>query len=185
MIRKYARIDTKPETVRDLFRDVDNWPSWMPTVESVDVVERSDDRAVVVVRERLAGRMTTQKLELVFEAEGHTETQLSGRLKRWRAVWRFAEPPTGAGTIVSTHVDIDLGMARYFVSKRVVQRMVDDLHERIVSRAEARARSREARRMPTVWGVLPGQTLEIRVYETPTELEVWLGERRFVLPAAE
>ena len=63
--------------------------------------------------------------------------------------------------------------------------MIDNLHALIVSRAEARARRREARRMPTVWGILPGQKLSIRIYETPTELEVWLGDRRFVVPAAE
>jgi len=185
VIRKYARVDVRPETLRDLFREVEKWPSWMPSIESLEVLERSDDRAVVVVRQRLAGRVSTQKLELQFEAQGHTETQLSGRLKHWRAVWRFVEPPTGRGTVVSTHVEIALGAVRFFVPKRVVQRMIDNLHALIVSRAEARARRREARRMPTVWGVLPGQKLSIRIYETPTELEVWLGDRRFVVPAAE
>ena len=185
MIRKYVRVDAHPETMRDLFREVEQWPSWMPSIESVEVLERSDDRAVVMVRQRLAGRVSSQKLDLQFEAQGHTETQLSGRLRRWKAVWRFVEPPTGRGAVVSTHVDIALGAARFFVPKSVVQRMIDNLHAMIVSRAEARARRREARRMPTVWGVLPGQKLSIKVYETPTELEVWLGDRRFVLPAAD
>ena len=185
MIRKYVRVDARPETMRDLFRDVEQWPSWMPSIESVEVLERSDDHAVVMVRQRLAGRVSSQKLDLRFEAQGHTETQLSGRLRRWKAVWRFVEPPTGRGTVVSTHVDIALGAARFFVPKSVVQRMIDNLHAMIVSRAEARARRREARRMPTVWGVLPGQKVSIKVYETPTELEVWLGDRRFVLPAAD
>jgi carbon monoxide dehydrogenase subunit G len=185
VIRKYARIDAKPETVRTIFREVEQWQSWMPSIESVQVIERSEERALVVVRQRMAGRMSVQKLDLQFDEQGYTETQISGRLKRWKAVWRFAEPPTGKGTVVSTQVDISLGMARFFVPYRVVQRMIDELHEKIVDRAEARARRREAKRMPTIWGVLPGQKLEIRVYETPTELEVWLGDRRFVLPAAE
>jgi ribosome-associated toxin RatA of RatAB toxin-antitoxin module len=185
MIRKYIRVDARPETLRDLFREVEQWPSWMPSIESVEVLERSDNRAVALVRQRLAGRVSTQKLELLFEAQGHTETQLSGRLKHWKAVWRFVEPPTGKGTVVSTHVEIGLGASRFFVPMSVVQRMIDNLHALIVSRAEARARRREAKRMSTVWGILPGQKLSVRIYETPTELEVWLGDRRFVLPAAE
>ncbi len=185
MIRKYARIDAKPETVRTIFHEVEQWQSWMPSIEAVEILERSAERALVVVRQRLRGRLSTQKLDLRFDDEGYTETQISGRLKRWRAVWRFAEPPTGKGTVVSTEVDISLGMARYFVPRRIVQRMIDDLHENIVARAEARAKRREAMTMATIWGVLPGQKLAIRVYETPTELEVWLGNRRFVVPAAE
>jgi ribosome-associated toxin RatA of RatAB toxin-antitoxin module len=185
LIRKYARLDVKPETVRDLFRAVEQWPSWLPTVESLQVLEQTGDRAQVVIRQRLAGRVMTQRLALRFDAQGHTETQISGRLKHWKAVWRFTEPPAGSGTVVSTQIDLDLGLMKYMFSKRKVQRTIDDLHEQIVSRAEARARRREARRMPTVWGVLPGQKLAIRVYETPTELEVWFGERRFVVPAAE
>ena len=185
MIRKYVRVDVRPETMRDLFRDVEQWPDWMPSIESLDVLERADDRAVVRVRQRLGGRVFTQKLRLEFGPQGYTETQLSGRLKRWKAVWRFVDPPAGQGTVVSTQVDIALGAVGFFIPKSVVQRMIDNLHALIVSRAEARARRREARRMPTVWGVLPGQKLSIKVYETPTELEVWLGDRRFVLPAAD
>ena len=62
MIRKYVRVDVRPETMRDLFREVEQWPDWMPSIESLDVLERSADRAVVRVRQRLAGRVSTQKL---------------------------------------------------------------------------------------------------------------------------
>lgn len=185
MIRKYARIDAEPYTVKAIFRDVEHWPSWMPTIESLKVLERSEDLTLVETRERLMGRVTTRRLEIRGDNQGYTETQVAGRLKRWRTVWRFAEPPVGHGTVVSTEIDIDLGLLGYLVPRRTVQRMIDVLHEEIVSRAEARARRMEARRQSTVWGVLPGQQLTIRVYETPTELEVWFGERRFVVPAAE
>ena len=117
MIRKYARIDAEPQTLRDLFRDVKNWPSWMPSIESVQVLERSDDRALVAVRQRLVGRVSTQKLELQFDAQGHTETQISGRLKRWQTVWRFVEPPTGQRHGGFDTVDIALGAARFFVPR--------------------------------------------------------------------
>ena len=185
MIRKYARIDAQPHTVKAIFRDVKNWASWMPTVETLRVLEQSDSRTLVVTRERLMGRVTTRQLEICFDNHGFTERQVSGRLKRWQTVWRFAEPPSGSGTVVSTEIDIEIGLLGYLVGKRFVQRTVDRMHEELVSRAEARARRMEARRDATVWGVLPGQQLTIRVYETPTELEVWFGERRFVLPAAE
>lgn len=185
MIRKYARLDVSPETVRAIFRDVEQWPSWMPTIASAKVLERADHRTLVEVRERMLGQTTTRKLELVFDELGHTETQVAGRLKHWKTVWRFTDPPMGPGTVVSTLIDIDLGLMRFLVPKRAMQRAIDHFHEEIVRRVEARARRREALRMPTVWGVLPGQKLSIRVYETPTELEIWFGERRFVAPAAE
>jgi ribosome-associated toxin RatA of RatAB toxin-antitoxin module len=185
MIRKYARIEARPETVRSIFRDFERWPSWMPTIEALEVLERSDDRALVQVRERLMGRVMPRTLELRFDALGFVERQTAGRLRRWRTVWRFSDPPTGNGTVVSTLIDIELGMMRYLIPRRSVQRMLDHFHDEIVSRAEARARRREECHPQTVWGVLPGQELTIRVYETPTELEVWFGERRFVLPAAD
>ena len=37
MIRKYTRLDARPETVRAIFRDVERWPSWMPGIESVEL----------------------------------------------------------------------------------------------------------------------------------------------------
>ncbi len=186
MIRKYARVDAKPYTVKTIFRDVKSWASWMPTIDALRVLEEHEDRTLIETRERLMGRVTTRRLEIRFDNQGFTETQVAGRLRRWQTIWRFAEPPAGDGTVVSTQIDIDLGgVLRYLVPQRTVQRMVDTLHEEIVSRAEARARRLEARRQPTVWGVLPGQRLTIRVYETPTELEVWFGDRRFVVPAAE
>ncbi len=185
MIRKYARIEAEPHTVKAIFRDVQNWASWMPTVESLEVVEQSEDRFLVVTRERLMGRVTARQLELRFDNQGFIETQVSGRLKRWQTTWRFTEPPTGRGTVVSTQIDIDLGLMRYLVGNRTLQRTIDRMHDELVGRAEARARRMEARREATVWGVLPGQQLTIKVYETPTELEVWFGERCFVLPATE
>lgn len=185
MIRKYARIDASPDTVMTIFRDVERWASWMPTIEALEVRERSESRSLVEVRERLMGRVMTRTLELSFDDRGFVERQISGRLKRWKTVWRFSDPPAGRGTVVSTVIDIDLGMMKYVIPRRTVQGMLDRFHDEIVSRAEARARRREQAHPPTVWGVLPGQKLSIRVYETPTELEVWFGERRFVLPAAE
>lgn len=185
MIRKYARVDAQPHTVKSIFRNVQGWASWMPTIESLRILEHAGDRTLVETRERLMGRVTTRRLEIVTDEQGYTETQVAGRLKRWRTVWRFAEPPTGRGTVVSTDIDIDLGLIGFLVPRHRVQRTIDELHETIVSRAEARARRLEARRQPTVWGVLPGQQLTIKLYETPHELEIWFGERRFVAPAAE
>ena len=185
MIRKYARIDAEPHTVKAIFRDVKNWPTWMPSIDALRVLEHEGDRFLVVTRERLMGRVTTRQLEIRFDHRGYTETQLAGRLKHWQTTWRFAEPPTGSGTVVSTQIDIQLGLLRYLVPNRMLQRVIDRSYEGIVGRAEARARRLEARRQSTVWGLGPGQELKIRVYETPTELEVWFGERRFVLPAAD
>ena len=185
MIRKYARLEAEPHTVKAVFRDVRSWPSWMPSIEALRVLEEDGDRWLVVTRERMLGRVTTRQLEIRFDPQGHVETQISGRLKRWQTTWRFAEPPTGRGTVVSTAIDIDLGLLRHFIPKRRVQLLIDRSYEGIVGRAEARARRFEARRQSTVWGLAPGQELKIRVYETPTELEVWFGDRRFVVPAAE
>ena len=185
MIRKYARIDARPTTLMAIFRDVERWPFWIPTIHTLEVREQSENRALVEVRERMMGRTMTRTLELRFDDRGFVERQTAGRLKRWRTVWRFSDPPTGRGTVVSTEIDIDIGLLKYAIPRQAVQRMVDRFHDEIVGRAEARARRREELHTPTVWGVLPGQKLSIRVYETPTELEVWVGERRFVVPAAE
>ncbi len=157
----------------------------MPGVDSIEILELTESRALVELEGRIMGRVMTRRLELRFDDQGYTERQISGPVKRWKMVWRFAEPPTGRGTVVSTEIDMDLGVLKYFLSKARVRRTIDEFHEQIVSRAEVRARRREAIVVPTVWGVLPGETLSIRVYETPTELEVWFGERRFVIPAAE
>jgi ribosome-associated toxin RatA of RatAB toxin-antitoxin module len=185
MIRKYARMDAKPFTVREIFRDIERWPDWMPGVESLEVLEHSSERSLVQVRERRIGRLVTRRLEIRNDPDGYSETQLTGNLKHWRTVWRFTEAPTGRGTAVSTLIEIDLGMLRYLIPKSRVQQTIDRSYAQIVARAEARARRLEARRTATVWGIQPGQALEIKVYETPTELELWFGERRFVVPLAE
>ena len=96
MIRKYARIDAEPYTVKAVFKDVKNWPSWMPGIETLRVLEHEDDRFLVVTRERLMNRVTTRQLEIRFDHQGYTETQIAGRLKRWQTIWRFAEPPSAA-----------------------------------------------------------------------------------------
>jgi len=185
VIRKYARMEAIPQTVQAIFRDVRKWPSWMPTIESVEVHKESEEHALIEVRQRLMGRALTRTLEIRFDEQGYTETQVSGPLKRWKTVWRFVKPPVGTGTVVSTQVDIDIGMMKLVWPKRTVQRTIDELHDQIVRRAEARARRRETLHVPTVWGVQPGEKLSIKVYETPTELEVWFGERRYVVPYAE
>lgn len=186
MIRKYSRLDASPETLRAIFRDVERWPSWMPGVDTVEILESAQERALIVVRGRPLGRVESRKLEIRFDEYGYSETQISGRMKSWKAIWRFSKPPAGeSGTVVSTQIDLDLGMLKYLFPRRRVQRTIDRLHEEIVDRAEARARRRETLSVPTVWGVLPDEALSIRVYETPTELEIWFGERRFVVPAAE
>ena len=186
MIRKYAQLDAKIFTVKEIFRDVQRWGSWMPGMESLEVLEHSAEHWLIRVRERQMGRLTTRKLEIRETPEGYTETQVAGGpLKHWKTNWRFSEAPTGRGTVVSTLIEIDLGLLRLLISKRRVQKNIDHNYAQIVGRAEARARRLEARRMPTVWGVQPGQALKIKVYETPTELELWFGERRFVVPLAE
>jgi hypothetical protein len=185
MIRKYAQIDAKVMTVKEIFRDLERWPTWMPGMETLEVLEHEPGFSLVAVKERQLGHLANRRLEIRDTPDGFTETQLAGPLRGWRTQWRLSESPNGRSTVASTTLEIDLGLLRFLISKRRVQRLIDRNYAQIISRVEARARRLEARRTPTVWGVQPGQALKIKVYETPTELELWFGERRFVVPLAE
>lgn len=177
-MRQFGRVDAPVEQVRALFQDVAGWPDWMPSIERVEVRERSAERTVAEVSQTLGGRRLRQTLEFRYGPRGYRERQLSGRLKSYEAAWWFLEPPEGGGTVVSARFDFDLGLGGLFVSRRSVERTIGGFFRHLVEQAEERLRA--ARDETAAAEETRGGETRIRLFEVPEGLEVWIDDRRYL-----
>lgn len=178
MIRKFGRVDAPVEEVRGLFQDVAGWADWMPSIESVEVRDRSAERMVAEIVQSFTGRRMRQTMEYQFGSRGYGERQVAGRMKSWEAAWWFLEPPEGRGTVVSARFEFDLGFGGLFVSPRKIDRTIEHLFQRTVERAEERLRAASPRPDEAVSEA--DRETRIRLFEVPEGLEVWINERRYL-----
>ena len=183
MIRRIARIEAPPEMVRDMFRDTDLWPEWMPGVTSTRTLEQSGERRSVEVVQLQLGRRFVQRLECRERDGGLRHRQIAGALKKWEADWTFHSPPDGDGTTISLRLDLELGFLGFLVPKAVLRRWIRGLLDDTFERAGARARLLAARRprQPTV-AVRVGEPV-LQVFETASGFEVRFAGRTFHVEA--
>ncbi len=120
MIRKLARIDAPVEVVLKIFRDTDAWGQWMPGVASTRTLDGDGDRRMVEVILLVFGRRLVQKLECRERDGSLIHHQVEGWFRKWEAVWTFRPPPEGGGTIVSLRLEFDLGVAGFFIPRRLL-----------------------------------------------------------------
>ncbi len=182
MIRKLARFDAPLDVVLAVFRDTDAWPQWMPSVASTRTLESGEEHSLVEVILLVFGRRLVQKLECREQDGSLTHRQVEGWFRKWEAVWTFRPPPRGPGTTVSLTLDFDLGVAGFFVPRKLFSDWVRGLIDDTVVGGRRRVRRFARRRREPAKVVPPGQPL-LQVFETADGLEVVFAGRTFFLEA--
>jgi hypothetical protein len=176
MIRKFGTVDAPVEVVRRIHCDIASWPQWMPGVRAVRILAEVD---------RTRGRkIQTITFEFLFNAYGYRERQVAGMLKKWEADWRFQAGPNNAGTLVSCRLELQMGLLGLFAPTQMIQRWIDRTFE-----ATLRGLLDQARLAgDTAAGEFESPavcTSRIQVFATPTELEIWIGDRRYAAHAMD
>jgi hypothetical protein len=186
MIRKmYGQIDAPVDLVRSIFIDPENWPLWLPGVEEVTVLSRSEKGFLVDVGGRYLGRQMHGEMECIIQPDGLRQRQLSGWLKQWDTLWRFLTPPDGRGTTLACEVEMNLGLLGVFTPSRMVHSFVDRVFADTREQVDRRTRELQTEKRAIPEHLAAEVTRLLRVYETPSGLEVWIGERRYLLPSSE
>ena len=187
MIKKMGRIDAPVHLAKELFSDVAQWPEWMPGVVSAELLEESTDLQRFAMKQVHMGKELDQKMEFRFHAAGVKQRQISGWFKKWEADMRFLEPPDGSGTTLSLEISMELGgFVGLFAPTGMIEKALDDMFREMLGNAEHRLQLKKparAARGPTA-AQAPDAPL-LRVYQIPAGLEVWVGERKYLLHAAD
>ncbi|MCP4202724.1 MAG: hypothetical protein GY769_12415 [bacterium] len=185
MIRKFGTVDAPVEVVRGLFANLESWPQWMPAVREVRVLERSETRALAEIDRTHGRRIHTTTFEFLFNPNGQRERQVAGIARKWESDWRFQVGPQDTGTLVSCRLELNMGLIGLLAPSRMIQRWIDRTFEKTLRgiREQARLSESEAALESGAPGEfhMPG----IQVFATPTELEIWIGDRKYVAHAAD
>ncbi len=184
MIRKLARIDAPVEAVLEIFRDVDNWPQWMPSVASTRILSSSANLRLVEVILLVFGRRLVQKLECRRQDGRLTHHQVEGWFRKWEATWAFRPPPEGPGTVLSLTLEFDLGVVSLFVPRKLFADWVGDLIAETIEAARRRAQRDARRHREPTQAVRVGQPL-LTVYENADGFEVHFAGRAFQIEATD
>lgn len=179
MLRKFARVDAPPELVKEHYLDVASWPEWVPTIKSARVLEVSPERRVAEFRRLSMGRWSTQTMEFLVHPHGYRERQVMGQMRQWDADWEFRPLPQESGTVVSMRLDVEMKGFASLAPKRAVYRYIGRVFDQMAARTEARLRRRSEAGAEAV-GSEAEEELRVRIYLAGDEVEVEIGERRFV-----
>lgn len=178
MIRKFGKIGTDRRMVLNILQDTDNWTQWMPALESMETLQRSEGFARLILNQRMRGRRLKQVIDCRFVDNGILLTQHRGEFKKWALNWLCMAPPDGRGTTLKCEVEIEMrGVMGLLASDRVVDMFLDDLFRESLTHIEARARELEAQAVEGE--VAPGEEILLSVYQTPQGLEIRMGENTF------
>lgn len=103
-------VNSSPQAVYDLAKEMERYPDFMPDVESITVVERGADRTVTEWVTNVEGIPICWKEEDIFDDAATTISYrlIEGDLDKFEGAWTF-EPKDG-GTRVTLTVDFDFGM---------------------------------------------------------------------------
>jgi len=181
MIRKFGSLEASPEVARRTLLDLESWPEWMPNIRSLEVLERSESRIVAAVRRAEYGTVHNTRLEFLLTPTGYVERQLSGMARKWEGDWQFQPAPGGEGSVVSCRLEVDLGLFGIFMPRRAVQRVVDRTFEEILRRVDQRVSGGKSISAATAADARTALDVgRIRILATPSRLEIWLGDRKYV-----
>ena len=183
-MRKFTIVDAPVERVRAAYLDLERWPEWRPGIRRLGILHREEGRARAVLSQRIAGRYHDLTFDFDFYPDGFRERQIRGWLKKWVADWRFQPLPSGAGTVVSMSVDLEVGLIGLVVSRRRISRIVEGMFRETAARVERWIRSSATRRRAAA-ATPPGPVQRIRILRTVGGLEVWLDDQRFLAHPAD
>jgi ribosome-associated toxin RatA of RatAB toxin-antitoxin module len=184
MIKKFASINAHNKAVKKIFMDIDTWTEWMPGLKQLKILERKGEVALVEVTQAHMGKQITQRLELHLSENSMKQRQISGWFRKWEGERKFLQTPDGVGTAVSVSMEIDAGM---FVPKFLIFDAFTDIFNKLIKKAEERAKflirqQQSSITQSTVLQLTDEKVLQI--FQTPSGLEIWIGDRRYFLKAA-
>lgn len=118
MIQKYIPVPTTKEIMLREIRSVQEWPTWMPGVESADLLKSDGPRSVI----RLVIKAMS-KIEMTMELDCCDENkirfrQLKGWFKSYSGEYTVLPAPSGSGIVFRVALEADAGM---FAPKGMVQ----------------------------------------------------------------
>lgn len=180
MIRKFGKVGTDRQRVIGILQDTENWLQWMPALESLETLQRSEGFARVIMHQRMRGRRLKQVIDCRFIDNGIMLSQHRGEFKKWSLNWLCMTPPDGQGTTLKCEVEIELGgVLGLLASDRVLDSFLDDLFRESLTHIEARARELQAQLEESE--VVPGEEILLSVYQTPEGLEIRMGENKYIV----
>jgi ribosome-associated toxin RatA of RatAB toxin-antitoxin module len=184
MIKKFASINSHVKSVKKVFFEIESWTEWMPGLKQLKILERKGEAALVEITQAHMGKQITQKLELHLSENSLKQRQISGWFRKWEGEWKFLQTPDGIGTAVSVSMEIDAGM---FVPKFLIFDAFTDIFNKLIKKAEERAkflvRNQQSSVTQSTILQLPEEKI-LQIYQTPGGLEIWIGDRRYFLKAA-
>ena len=129
-VERKILIDGKPEAVYELAKDMESYPSFMPDVESVKVVERDADTTVTEWVSNVDGTpfLWTEKDKFDDSKLRIDYSLIEGDLEKFEGFWSF-EPVDGK-TQVCLVVDYDFGLPE------LTELIGPTLHEKVGENSE-------------------------------------------------
>lgn len=132
------------DQVYALARAVENFPEFMPDLESVEVLERWNGNTI----SRWVGLVQGRKIRWVEEdiwddgAYRCTFRQREGDFTRYEGTWQFEVSPEGTRTTIEVDFELDIPLAGSLLSNLLRTLMRKNIHNMLValkSRAEGSA----------------------------------------------
>jgi len=130
------------EAVYRQARAVEEFPEFMPDVESVEVLERTDDRTVTRWVGVVQGRKVRWVEEDHWDDAAHTchFRQREGDFAHYAGVWRFEPAGEGTRTSVTVDFEIDLPLAGPLLStvlRTLMRKNIEAMLAALKARVEA------------------------------------------------
>lgn len=149
-IERIQLIHAPVATVLEVARDVESYPSFMPDVESVRIIERSEDGAALktqwvgVIKQFRLTIKWTQEERWDFASNRVQFRQLEGDYDKMEGWWEFR--PHAEGTEFVSFLDYEyrvplLGALVTKVIHHLAQQNVQSVMEAIASQAESRVKA--------------------------------------------
>ncbi len=184
MIKKFASINAHIKAVTKVFLDIESWTEWMPGLKQLNILERKGEVVLVEMTQAQMGKQIKQKLEFRFTANSFFQRQINGWFRKWEGEWKFLQTPDGIGTAVSVSMEIEAGM---LVPKFLIFDAFTDIFNKLIKKAEERAKFLIKQQQSSITQStilqLPDEKI-LQIFQTPSGLEIWIGDRRYFLKAA-
>lgn len=123
------------DAVYGLAKAVESFPEFMPDVESVEVLERSNGNTVT----RWVGLVQGRKIRWVEEDiwdDGNyrcTFRQREGDFTRYEGTWRFEATPEGTRTTIEVDFELDIPLAGPLLSNLLRTLMRKNIHNMLAA----------------------------------------------------
>lgn len=103
-------VNSKPENIYPILKDMTSYPAFMPDLVSVDLIERKDNTTVTKWVSNVDGRIIKwTELDVFDDANMHISyRQIEGDLKKFEGEWILTPAPTG--TEIKLTVDFEFGI---------------------------------------------------------------------------